>query len=180
MAEVTRHKLQILQKNRWVALGGFVDDIQKWANAHVEELEVYVSSDGFVTLDNTSIHAPLPEGLVYRLRQDFDIDAYMDNAAKSRACFYPDDLDDPDTVRVYPLQVGAPLVEVHLDLYGEVYPLQQIMVYPSETNEVDDCYISVRLTPEGHIAEVLIPDDANVVRFGDPEPSEWLLRRDGC
>ena len=80
------------------------------------------------------------------------------------------------TVRVPPLDSEYEDLIIVTDVYGERVLRQQILVYPSDS---DDEYVSVRFNPDGSIAEVMVPHGTCLTYADDPEVSAWMLERDG-
>ena len=70
-------------------------------------------------------------------------------------------------------------VVVAQDVFGEVEERMQILVYPSGADQETERAVSVRINPDGSIAEVVIPEGISVRRWDDAVISDWLERRDG-
>ena len=75
---------------------------------------------------------------------------------------------------------GSPdSVLVAQDVFGEVEERMQILVYPCSADQETERAVSVRINPDGSIAEVVIPEGISVRRWDDAVISDWLERRDG-
>ena len=71
-------------------------------------------------------------------------------------------------------------VVVAQDVFGERETRMQMLVYPAtdEAGETENA-VSVRINPDGSIAEVVVPEGVNVRRWDDAEASDWMIARDG-
>jgi hypothetical protein len=72
-------------------------------------------------------------------------------------------------------------VVITQDVYGEVEPLCQILVYELG-NDQEEAAIAIRFNDDGSIAEICMPEKyrALVVKAEEHTASPWMVRRDGC
>lgn len=74
---------------------------------------------------------------------------------------------------------GHPVI-VTQDVFGEKEARMQILVYAADAGAGDTGNVaSVRINPDGSIAEVVVPEDVPVRRWDELGASDWMVARDG-